>query len=437
MTFAQWRQDMFDADFVASELRKGIAPLAGGGLQYSGTAFFGEPLTLLETGVEFLEPIADADRSRIITSALEAALRSTDYGAPALIREVNKAARDFSRSPENRYVVATGLSFRYFENLNRVERSGYRLYVRQRLPRRLAEGHGEAKRRSRSAVHGEYPEDVPFKEYVPTWIHVRGRSVSEAMQRAVEALDLRRGIWNYALNRGTGETFPPPTRGPINEVLAGPVYSLHRPDGTLATEYDWVDPQYVKLRLSRKLQRKWNEVLADEEGIRSVLKRSPYRATLEAALRRYCRALDAANLSNSFLNLWSLLETLTGITPADGHDKMVKRASFIYAETERKTHEQVLHHLRRYRNSYVHAGEDSDQTGAYVHQLRVHTEQLLAFHLNFSLHFSSLQEVARFLDLPPDTGTLRHMIETQERKAREAAEVVHLAKEGLRFRQGN
>ncbi len=66
MTFARWRRDGFDADFVAAELAKGIRPLEAGGLQYSGTAFFGEPLTLLETGVEFLETVPEVDRSRII-----------------------------------------------------------------------------------------------------------------------------------------------------------------------------------------------------------------------------------------------------------------------------------------------------------------------------------------------------------------------------------
>jgi hypothetical protein len=60
-------------------------------------------------------------------------------------------------------------------------------------------------------------------------------------------------------------------------------------------------------------------------------------------LRRYCRALDSADLSRAFLELWGLLETLTGISPQEGHDSVVKRVSFIFADTQRKTHEQILH----------------------------------------------------------------------------------------------
>jgi len=147
-------------------------------------------------------------------------------------------------------------------------------------------------------------------------------------------------------------------------------------------------------------------------------------------------ALDTVDLSSSLLNLWSLLETLTGISPKDGHDKVVKRASFIFADEQRKTHEQVLHHLRRHRNSYVHAGEDSDQTGAYVHQLRLYVEQLLTFHLSSSLKFSSLDGVARFLDLPPDVSDIEHTIKKREQEAEAAAEAASLAREGLIFRKG-
>ncbi len=437
MTYAQWRQDGFEPDFVASELAKGVSPLPSGGLQFSGTAFFGDPLVLLETGIEFLVPISDVDRTRIIQRALEAALRTKDFGPAALIREINKATRDFARSPEIKYVVSTGLSFKHFEDLMRIEGSDCRLYVRRRLPRYLVEARREAKERTQEFMSDDYPEDVPLKQYAHTWIHVRGRSPQEAMDRAVEVLDLRRGIWNFALNRGTGATFPPPTRGPINEVLGGPLYSLHRRDGSLAVEYDWVDPEYSGPRLSTKVQVKWGEIVKDEEGVRATLKRSPYRETLEDALRRYCRALDLVDLSRAFLELWGLLETLTGISPQASHNSVVGRASFIFADEQRKTHEQVLHHLRRHRNSYVHAGEGANRAGAFLHQIRFYAEQMLLFHLQNSRYFSSMDRAARFLDLPPDTRDLRNLIETREREAVQAAEATRLAREGLRFRSGD
>lgn len=429
ITYARWREDGFDAPFVVSELAKGVSASPEVGLRFSGDTFFGDPLILLETGVEFSEPISDADRSGIINHALEAALRSKNFGPKVLITEMNKVTRDFVLRKQTDYVMATGLSFRHFEDITKRESSGCRLYVRQRFPRYLARARKEAKLRSRKSVRADYPEDVLFERYAAAWIHVRGRSPTEAMDRAVEALELRRGIWNFALNRGTGVPFPAPNRGPINEVLAGPLYSLHRRDGSLATEYDWFDLEYSEPKLSRKATRRWDEVRKDEEGIRTVLRSSPYRATLEDALRRYCRALDLADLSRAFLELWSLLEALTGLGRNEPYAKVIKRASFIFADEERKTHEQVLYHLRRHRNSYVHAGEGSSQVGAYLHQLRRYVEHLLWFHLVNSRRFSSQERATRFLDLPTYKEVLRSMIEDR-------AEGARLAREGLRFREG-
>ena len=139
-----------------------------------------------------------------------------------MIGEINRATRDFACSSETKYVVATGLSFKHFENLTRREGLHCRLYVSNQLPGYLVKAHREAKQRARRDISGDYPEDVPFKQYAPTWIHVRGRYPQEAMDRAGEALDLRRGIWNFALNWGTFPTYPPPMRGPINEVLGAP-----------------------------------------------------------------------------------------------------------------------------------------------------------------------------------------------------------------------
>jgi transcription initiation factor TFIIIB Brf1 subunit/transcription initiation factor TFIIB len=238
------------------------------------------------------------------------------------------------------------------------------------------------------------------------------------------------------LNRGIGAQLPAPILGPFNKIVAGPVYSLHHPDGSLATDSDWFEPQYIGPNLTRKLQQEWDRVRKNEEGIRQILRRSPYAAVLEDALRRYCRALDLVELSSSFLNLWSLLETLTGISPRDRHDKVVKRASFIYADPERKMHELVLHHLRRYRNSYVHVGEGSDRAGAYLYQLRRYVEDMLTFHLQNSRTASSLDRLVQFLDLPADVGEIQREIADQERIAETAREAARLAQKGLRFRRG-
>jgi hypothetical protein len=183
------------------------------------------------------------------------------------------------------------------------------------------------------------------------------------------------------------------------------------------------------------VQRKWARIHEEEENIRVLLKRSPYRAILEGALRRYCRALDSADLSRAFLELWALLETLTGISERDSHKSVVKRATFIWPASEHRTHEQVLHHLRRHRNFYAHSGEHSHQRGAYLHQLRLYVEQILRFHLINSRFLGSMDRAARFFDLPYASSDLQHYIKGREKDAKEASEAANLAREALRFRQ--
>ncbi len=128
---------------------------------------------------------------------------------------------------------------------------------------------------------------------------------------------------------------------------------------------------------------------------------------------------------------------MTGITSDEGHGKVVKRASFLFADEQRKTHEQVLQHLRRHRNSYVHTGEGSTEVGAYLHQIRRYVEELLLFHLRNSRHFASQKRATRFLDLPSDPREIRHLIKTWERQAEEAKEAAQLARKGLQFREGS
>src|SRR5215211_611382 len=101
MTFARWRED-FDVETVVSELRETITPVGGGLLRFTGSAIYREPITLLETGVEFEVPISETDQQQLIRQALGAALRSEDYGSSTLIREINIAARDFWNTPKTK-----------------------------------------------------------------------------------------------------------------------------------------------------------------------------------------------------------------------------------------------------------------------------------------------------------------------------------------------
>ena len=113
----------------------------------------------------------------------------------------------------------------------------------------------------------------------------------------------------------------------------------------------------------------------------------PYCSDIEGALIRYVRALDSADLNDTFLRLWSLLEYLTD----SGHDPYkvaTRRAAFMFADRERSM--LVLTHLTNHRNRFVHAGSDTDEIESLVFLLKRYVDCLLIFHLGNRFAFTSI-----------------------------------------------
>lgn len=436
MTYARWKREGYDPELLVSRLEGSRQEAtSGGAVTFAGDPLFEDAALAVESGVAFVAQIPESDRRGIVSAALFTA--PTPLTPNSLIGEINQRARDFLREPEQAYILVSSISVRYFTELRQSEVSGRRMYFRWGLPRRFRVGYGQAVDRTRRNVLGPLPDPArPGERYTAVWIHTRGRSHWEAVTRALDALDLLRGIWNLAINHRMWSRTTGGARKPVNRVLLGPLHSLHHPDGSLASAVDWYEPDYVVPEQSRELSRRWLEVKEDEGNIRLCLTRSAYAAQLEDALRRYTRALDGFQWEAAFLGLWGLLETLTGTKPHESHDLTVKRAAFLYDNSERKIHVQVLNHLRHYRNRSVHGGESSAAVEAYLYQLKRYVEQLLLFHLTSYYRFESVARAAEFLDLPAEPAALRRRVEELQQKSEEARAAAELAKLGEQFRSG-
>lgn len=292
---------------------------------------------------------------------------------------------------------------------------GCRISLARELPSHLREGHEVAKERMRDYVFGEYPDASSSRtRYAATWVSTRGRSVHEAVARALDALDLRRALWNFSLNRRQWNRRTHVRRHPVNRVILGPVHSLHHPDGSLASEDDWYEHDYVEPIPRDMLQKRWERVEHEDEEIQKMLTASAYQDEIEGFLRRYTRALDTREWESAFVRLWGLLEEMTRTRATEGHDVTVRRAVFHYAAQERDLHEQVLKHLKNYRNGTVHAGEGSEVIETYLYQLKRYVEDLLVFHLKShpasKPGFWSFDEAIRFLSQPADPAAAHQKI---------------------------
>lgn len=141
--------------------------------------------------------------------------------------------------------------------------------------------------------------------------------------------------------------------------------------------------------------------------LRTRLSQSAYSDELANSLVRYVRALDAADLNDAFLRLWSILEFLTDST-FDPYKVAVRRAAFMFAERDYSV--QVLTHLMNHRNRFVHTGTDTNEIESLVYLLKRFVDALLMFHIGNSFKFESRASAALFMDLPPSKSQIDERI---------------------------
>ena len=259
----------------------------------------------------------------------------------------------------------------------------------------------------RLTLFGELPRNTSIvRRYTYARVSVWAKANIEAVESALDGLDLLRGIWNFYLNypqfwrRSSGQ------RKPVNKIVLGPIHSLHEPDGRLAVESNWFEPDYVGPLESVRLGQYLAGMRAFERSVRRYLARSRYRTDLEDSIRRYSRILDSRDWNNAFVQLWGLLEHLTDTTRSD-NKATCKRARFLYLKEERNLHKEVLAHLADHRNRAVHAGYVSEDAETLLYQLKRNVENVLRFHLIAGPDFTSRAEAAGFLNLPPDLDELQ------------------------------
>lgn len=294
---------------------------------------------------------------------------------------------------------------RYFTALKRTSILKTPIVISSRLPKHF----NQQKAFERPGY--KYNFNLPI-DYAATRIFVQARSNFEATEKALNALDLLRGIWNLYLNHSgvTRDSFG--RLEPINQVVRGPISTLHEMGGQPITEVFWYESEYVEPLPCFDLQRRWRELHKFEHTIRRYLRKSPYRVAVEDAVRRYSRALDTREHNTSFLSLWGLLETLTN-TEKVSSDITVKRAAALWDQPDFNKH--LLNHLKAYRNRAVHAGYRTDEIETYLHQLRRYVEGLLTFHIYNVQKFSSIEEAAEFLNLPSDLTVLQKRMRLLQR----------------------
>ncbi len=356
---------------------------------------------VLGGSVEFHPEIPEFERKRIAAIVAYSSAIPRPITAEGLLRECSKLENGYLSLPRKRYRLLTEISIWSTVEVPRVILGETTLTFRPKTDMGFR-ARSRLFQNSRSTVGFELPQS-----YMRLSALVTARETHEAAERALNDIDLTRASWNLSLNRGKTWRYTGGRPTPVNDIRLSPFHTVHDLDGNLATDSFWYDPGYARPANPFSDKAKFSRLLAFAAKLRFRLGSLPYRSEIEGALIRYVRALDAADLNDAFLRLWSLLEFLTD-SSHDPYKVATRRAAFMLADRERS--QLVLTHLTNHRNRFVHTGSDTDDIESLVFQLKRFVDALLLFHLGNPFGFASRAEAARFMDLPSNRSELESRI---------------------------
>lgn len=396
----------YDPDHLARKLEAMKTVDASGKVVFKGKGFeFREYVVVLNSMVKFSNDIPQLERRGIISIVPFNVGAKGEITSSALLKEIRRLGKKYIEKPLKKYFLITSISASapHFYKLKRIKINGCTITFYSRRPEKFSNEISEIQKKASYTIFGEFPHD-----YTHVKVGVSAKSYAQAIDKAIDALDLIRGFWNLFYNRKCGFRMSFDKRKPVNNFVLGPLHTLHLPNGKLATETYWYEPDYRGPLKVHDPRVDIDRLYRFQDKIRRLLKKCRYRSTIEAAILRYTRALDLIDWEGAFLRLWGVLEQLT-FTEKDRYDVTIKRASFLFRDREYT--KQVLNHLRDYRNRAVHAGEACNEIETFMYQLKNYVEVLLEFHISNRFGFKNLIEVSQFLDSPRDSSDLNSRLQ--------------------------
>lgn len=346
--------------------------------------------------------VPDGEARKILNLAMFAAAGSANVTPDSLRFHVDKLEKAYLKAPKRRFRLVTSISanfdaspLRYKVGTSEI-RFGWK-------PKNVEPARAAQVKHAEDSIHGQLPNG-----YSPVSAFVSARNANEAATIALDQIDLLRAIWNFWKNRVHTTRISAGKRSPVNNLILGPIHTLHTASGESATDSWWYEPSYLGPVSIWRDSSRLPKLIEFTAHIRSSLARLRYRDIIETSLTRYSRALDSRDWNYAVLQLWSIIELLTGTTFNENHNVTVKRVAFLFKDAAYTT--QVLNHLREYRNSAVHSGKEAHNVEPLMYQAKYFVEALLNFHLSRPVQFGAMAEVAAFLDQPPGLAEVDRQI---------------------------
>jgi len=391
----------YDLDLLASELAK-ILILKDGKIHFS-SMFFEDLFTVLQTSISLSDKIPEVEKRGIIIKGVLNCGKKAKITKENLMKYIKMEENNFLDLPIKNYKLVTSLSLQHSNDLGSIRLANNYILFKDSASIKYDQSIVEKK------VELEKGKKVS-KNFTKVIITTQGRTNREAVNYALNNLEFVRGIWNFLLNRLIDRQISSRSyeNKPINQILLGPIHTLHYPDGKLLTDNYWYEPFFQEDTKLTNISKNLAYIKRNEKYIRSRIKKLAYFEEIKLIFAKYNNALDYPDHNYSLLSLWSLLESLTG-THKMNNDKTIARTLFIYGK-DYEIMKQILEHLRFIRNQLVHQSQRDDRARYLVFQLKKFVEDLISFHINNKFKLNTMNEIGQFLDMSRDTRELQNKL---------------------------
>ena len=387
--------EKIDCNLLVREFEK-IMQLKNGQVKFE--AFRSDDLiVILKSALVFINDFPDCEKRGILEKSLFSWGRKGKFNFKNLMDEINYHENIFLNLPKIKYKMVTSISINYSKYFKPIRSTNFAVYFYSKTPSKFDQSEIIKQLKYSNRI-------IKPLENSSVIVTTEGRSVYEAVEKAISFFELIRGIWNFYNNRFTYRRIVSGKQIPVNTILLGPFHTLHEPEGKLAITDYWYEILHSNETKAVSIAKNFPFIKEQEKIVRKRLENINYGAELKKVFIRYTNALDIIDFSTSIVNLWGILEYLTNTT--DGrYDKTISRTAFLYHE--HKFVKQILENLRVVRNKIVHTSSRDDTSELLVYQLKEIVENMILFHLFNPYKFSSVEEVGNFLDLPKNSNALR------------------------------
>lgn len=361
-------------------------------------------LPILESYVDFPHEIPEIDRRSLIRDAVHKASTGERIDRDSLERCLREAEEAYLRRPIQPFVLVTSWTLGPYAAMKRIRVPGVSIVF----------GPPNRSPLNRKAVQHLIEEVLPYEppQMLQVKAHLKARTAAGAYEVGQHALDSVRGQLNYLINKRTVARLFSNSQRPINKILAGPLHTVHKPNGSLAEPTLW----YETFRIDKVAMESRDALSKWENSARLIRKRihqSDYAADIEHGFVRYARALDLADPSVAFSKLWTAVEFLAATSD---QEEIVQRLLRLTAKEDRRLVAIAFRHVQDVRNGLVHIDEKrklSDVRAgmdAHVYQLKMFAEWLLKFHIRVCRRFATRRSAMEILDVPLESDELRRRI---------------------------